>query len=175
MKRIRIVILMMCMLVFACASFGQYHKIGKATHYGKRWHGRKTSSGELLHNDSLTCAHRTLPFGTILKVRDLSNDKVVYVKVNDRGPFSRAIIDLSYAAANSIGLETKGVSDVGIEVVSDANGVPLSRDEAFYVQLENPADGDKIGPYDSFADAAAMHEAMLSAHPEARVVLDRKK
>ena len=53
--------------------------------------------------------------------------------------------------------------------------MPLSRDEAFYVQLENPADGDKIGPYDSFADAAAMHEAMLSAHPEARVVLDRKK
>ena len=103
---------MMCMLVFACASFGQYHKIGKATHYGKRWHGRKTSSGELLHNDSLTCAHRTLPFGTILKVRDLSNDKVVYVKVNDRGPFSRAIIDLSYAAAKQLGIVSRGVARV---------------------------------------------------------------
>jgi len=117
MKRIRIVILMMCMLVFACASFGQYHKIGKATHYGKRWHGRKTSSGELLHNDSLTCAHRTLPFGTILKVRDLSNDKVVYVKVNDRGPFSRAIIDLSYAAAKQLGIVSRGVTRVELTQV----------------------------------------------------------
>ena len=117
MKRIRIVILMMCMLVFACASFGQYHKIGKATHYGKRWHGRKTSSGELLHNDSLTCAHRTLPFGTILKVRDLSNDKVVYVKVNDRGPFSRAIIDLSYAAAKQLGMVSRGVARVELTQV----------------------------------------------------------
>ena len=125
---------------------------------------------------TFTAAHRTLPIGTVVRVSDQYNGKSVMVCVTDRGPFVHGrIIDLSYAAANSTGLETKGVSDVGIEVVSDANGVPLSRDEAFYVQLENPADGDKIGPYDSFADAAAMHEAMLSAHPEARVVLDRKK
>lgn len=117
MKRIRIVILMMCMLLSTGATYAQYHKIGKATHYGKRWHGRKTSSGEILHNDSLTCAHRTLPFGTILKVRDLSNDKVVYVRVNDRGPFSRAIIDLSYAAAKKLNMVSRGVARVELTQV----------------------------------------------------------
>ena len=149
---------------------------GKASWYGRDFDARPTASGLPYDMYTFTGAHRTLPIGTVVRVSDQYNGKSVMVCVTDRGPFVHGrIIDLSYAAANSIGLETKGVSDVGIEVVSDANGVPLSRDEAFYVQLENPADGDKIGPYDSFADAAAMHEAMLSAHPEARVVLDRKK
>lgn len=150
---------------------------GKASWYGREFNARPTASGLPYDMYTFTAAHRTLPIGTVVRVSDQYNGKSVMVCVTDRGPFVHGrIIDLSYAAATSIGLGTKGVSDVGIEVVSDARGVPLSRDEAFYVQLESTLDdGDKIGPYDSFADAAAMHEAMLSAHPEAKVILDRKK
>lgn len=91
---------------------------GKATYYSKRATGARTSSGERLHHDSLTCAHRTYPFGTLLKVTNLSNDKQVIVKVNDRGPFTRGrIIDLSYGAAEELDFIRKGVTDVLVEEV----------------------------------------------------------
>ena len=64
-------------------------KQGNATYYGNRWHGRRTSSGEVYHRDSLTCAHRTLPFGTTLLVKNKRNGKEVVVKVTDRGPFRK--------------------------------------------------------------------------------------
>ncbi|MBF0965366.1 MAG: septal ring lytic transglycosylase RlpA family protein, partial [Alloprevotella sp.] len=73
---------------------------GKATFYSKRATGARTASGERLHHDSLTCAHRTYPFGTLLKVTNLNNGNTVVVRVTDRGPFAKGrIIDLSYAAA----------------------------------------------------------------------------
>ena len=78
---------------------------GIASYYGKRATGRKTSSGERLHHDSLTCAHRTHPFGTWLKVVNPHNGQQVVVKVNDRGPFGRGrIIDLSWSAARQLGI-----------------------------------------------------------------------
>ena len=84
-----------------------------------------TASGERLHRDSFTCAHRTLPFGTILKVRATNSDKEVYVKVTDRGPFARGrIIDLSYAAAKELGIISKGVVSVEISQCADMAQVP---------------------------------------------------
>lgn len=95
----------------------QTHR-GKASYYSKRATGARTASGERLHHDSLTCAHKTYPFGTILKVTNLSNDRVVYVKVTDRGPFSRGrIIDLSYGAARELGMLAQGVGMVEVERV----------------------------------------------------------
>lgn len=92
---------------------------GNATYYGHKFHGRRTSDGSRYHRDSLTCAHRTLPFGTFVKVRNLKNNKEVVVKVTDRGPFRRgAIIDLSYAAAEEIGMVSSGVQPVEIAQVS---------------------------------------------------------
>ena len=83
---------------------------GKASYYSKRATGAKTSSGTLLHNDSLVCAHRTHPFGTKLLVRNLTNDKEVIVTVVDRGPYKKGrIIDLTYAAAEQLGMISKGV------------------------------------------------------------------
>ena len=80
-------------------------------------HGRLTSSGERLHHDSLTCAHRTHKFGTLLKVTNPANDSVVIVKVNDRGPFGRGrIIDLSWGAARQIGILRQGIAPVVVEV-----------------------------------------------------------
>lgn len=84
---------------------------GNATYYGNRWHGRRTSSGEIYHKDSLTCAHRTLPFGTLLRVTNPKNGKDVVVKVTDRGPFRKnAVIDLSMAAAKEIDMVRDGIA-----------------------------------------------------------------
>ncbi len=87
---------------------------GKASWYGKKFHGRKTSSGEKYNMHASTAAHRKLPFGTILKVTNTSNNKSTLVRINDRGPFVKnRIIDLSYKAANEI--EGFGVPTLKIE------------------------------------------------------------
>ena len=91
---------------------------GKASYYAKKFEGRRTASGERLHGDSLTCAHRTFPFGTMLRVTNLTNKKVVIVRVTDRGPFARGrIIDLSWRAAKLIGMITQGIAPVKVEVI----------------------------------------------------------
>lgn len=89
---------------------------GKASYYAKRITGALTASGERLHHDSMTCAHRTYPFGTRLKVTNLTNGKTVIVRVNDRGPYSKGrIIDLSWGAAKKIDMLTKGIVMVTVE------------------------------------------------------------
>lgn len=91
---------------------------GIASYYGNQFHGRRTSSGEIYHRDSLTCAHRTLPFGTLLKVRNTKNGREVVVKVTDRGPFRRGgVVDLSMAAAKEIGMVSSGIVRVEVEQV----------------------------------------------------------
>lgn len=99
---------------------------GKATYYSNRFHGRKTASGNIYHKDSLTCAHKTYPFGTKLEVYNPANDKFVVVKVTDRGPFTRnKIIDLSYAAAKQLGIVRKGVASVEIKEWRENRFEPL--------------------------------------------------
>ena len=91
---------------------------GKASYYARKFEGRKTASGERLHADSLTCAHRTYPFGTMLRVTNLSNQKIVIVRVTDRGPFARGrIIDLSWRAAKMLGMLSQGIAPVKVEVI----------------------------------------------------------
>ncbi len=90
---------------------------GIASYYGKRATGRMTSSGERLHHDSLTCAHKRHPFGTLLRVYNPHNKRVVVVKVNDRGPFGRGrIIDLSWSAARELGILRRGIAPVEVTV-----------------------------------------------------------
>ena len=89
---------------------------GKASFYAKKLTGRMTASGELLHHDSLTCAHRTYPFGTLLKVTNPANGQSVIVRVTDRGPYVRGrIIDLSVRAAREIGIIAQGIAPVVVE------------------------------------------------------------
>lgn len=104
---------------------------GRASYYSKRATGSRTASGERLHHDSLTCAHRSYPFGTMLKVTNLLNDKSVVVRVTDRGPFGRGrVIDLSWAAAQEIGMLAQGIASVKVEVVGEG-GVPFKPKEEF--------------------------------------------
>ena len=100
--------------------FAQEPQKGKASYYSKRATGSRTSSGERLHHDSLTCAHRTHPFGTMLKVTNVQNGKSVVVKVIDRGPYGRGrIIDLSWGAAKELGILSQGVAMVTVELAED--------------------------------------------------------
>lgn len=91
---------------------------GVASFYSDKFNGRRTANGEIFHNKKLTAAHRTLPFGTYVKVTALWNGRSVVVKINDRGPFIKGrVIDLSKAAAAKLHLIGKGVGKVDIEVV----------------------------------------------------------
>src|SRR5690606_7763817 len=84
--------------------------------YGPRFHGRKTASGERFDQHELTAAHRSLPFGTRVKVTNLKNGRSVVVRINDRGPYAKGrLIDLSRAAANQTGMLKSGVAQVRIE------------------------------------------------------------
>ncbi|MFD1008756.1 MULTISPECIES: septal ring lytic transglycosylase RlpA family protein [Oceanisphaera] len=89
---------------------------GKASYYGARHHGRKTASGEPFNKNALTAAHRTLPFGTRVRVTNLNNQQSIVVRINDRGPYAKGrIIDLSEQAAREINMIRAGVAKVKVE------------------------------------------------------------
>jgi len=91
---------------------------GIASYYAKKFEGRKCSSGDIFRNDSLTAAHKTLKFGTYVKVTNLKNDSVVVVRINDRLPkTSRRKIDLTRAAAKKLNFIAQGLTKVNIEVL----------------------------------------------------------
>lgn len=86
---------------------------GRASWYGLGFHGRRTASGDIFDMHGLTAAHRTLPFGTRLRVRSVATGKEVVVRVTDRGPFAhQRIIDLSLGAARALGVQHRGVTEV---------------------------------------------------------------
>lgn len=95
---------------------------GTASHYGGGFNGRPTASGEIYSDKKLTAAHKTLPLGTVLKVTNLHNNKSVYVKINDRGPYIKGrILDLSTKAADLLGYRNKGTTKVKYEVITEEN------------------------------------------------------
>ncbi|NDF60780.1 MAG: septal ring lytic transglycosylase RlpA family protein [Crocinitomicaceae bacterium] len=93
-------------------------EVGQASYYADHFHGRKTSSGEYFNQNLLTAAHKTLKFGTIVKVTNLSNDSIVYLKINDRlGRSSHRAIDVTTSAAKKLNFLRKGVAKVTIEKI----------------------------------------------------------
>ncbi len=97
-----------------------WFQIGKATWYGRDFQGKPTATGEAFDMNALTCAHRTLPLGSWLRVTNLRNHRFTFVRVNDRGPYTAgAIVDLSYAAARRVGMF--GKAQVRVEQVSPSD------------------------------------------------------
>ena len=93
---------------------------GKATYYANAFQGRKTSSGEIFNQKLLTGAHKSLPFGTLVQVRNVVNDSIIVVKINDRLPQrSSCIIDLSYSAAQQLNFVRQGIARVELTTVND--------------------------------------------------------
>lgn len=100
-----------------------FRQRGLASWYGRKFHGRPTSSGEIYNMHAMTAAHKTLPMGTFVRVHNLDNDRSVQVRINDRGPFVRGrIIDLSFAGAKQLGLVGPGTARV--EVVALGKSSP---------------------------------------------------
>lgn len=109
-------------------SYSEFMEEGTASWYGPGFHGRKTANGERFDTQELTCAHKSLPFNTILKVTNLENGRYTIVRVNDRGPYVRGrIIDLSNAAKNEIGMG--GLAKVRIETYEPVNSTNLIENE----------------------------------------------
>ncbi len=98
---------------------GRFHETGMASWYGGKFQGRKTASGELFDSRRLTAAHRTLPFGSVVQVHSHSTGKTIELSINDRGPQDTSrVIDLSYAAAQALGIVSKGTDIVDIELTN---------------------------------------------------------
>lgn len=105
-----------CLLIFLSSCAATITETGKASYYADKFNGRKTANGEVFRNRKKTAAHKTLPFGTIVKVTNLRNGRSVKVRINDRGPFvAGRHIDLSKKAARKIGMVKEGVGQVKLE------------------------------------------------------------
>ena len=121
---------------YPMTSLKPYTATGYATWYGKKYHGNKTSIGEVYDMYEMTAAHKTLPLPCYVKVTNLKNDKTVIVRVNDRGPFVKdRIIDLSYAAANRLEIIEKGSELVKVELIDLDKKVKVSKiNKQIYIQ-----------------------------------------
>lgn len=144
---------LLVLLIPACAPTAKLTAVqeGTASWYGPGFHGRKTASGETYNQNDFTAAHRTLPLGTVVVVRNLKNGRSAKVKVNDRGPYvDGRIIDLSKAAAQKLGMIETGTARVKIYVPVNAPAAVRSRDPN-----REPEYTVQLGSFSSKADAEA--------------------
>lgn len=122
-----------------------FRERGVASWYGKKFHGRKTSSGEIYDMYRLTAAHKHLPLPTSVKVTNLENGRSIVVRVNDRGPFhDNRVLDVSYAAAQKLGMVEKGTAFVSIEalgtgssevITASVDPIPAKGELSLYIQI----------------------------------------
>ena len=135
-------------------------ELGMASWYGHPYHGRQAADGEIYDMETMVAAHRTLPFQTIVRVRNAGNDKTVDVRIIDRGPFVQGrIIDLSHLAAQQIGLIGPGVAQVEVTVLSS----PAGAGPAFYAV--------QAGAFREKANAERMERTMTAEYGAAKAVL----
>ncbi len=141
--------LSMALLQIGCISFrppearNSKFQVGTASWYGKKFHGRKTASGEVYNMYKLTAAHRYAPLGSFAIVKNLKNGRQVKVRINDRGPFVKGrIIDLSYAAAKRISMTATGTAKVRVSFLSDYNPVSELNLARYYIQVAAFEDRD---------------------------------
>ena len=134
MKRLSIFTFSFFLFLFLTSPLSalEVYKTGvTASYYAEDFHGKRTSNGERFNMNDFTCAHKSLPFGTILKVTNLANGKTCEVRVNDRGPFvASREIDLSKAAAIKLGMIGSGTTKVKLEIVKKGPNTKLSQQTA---------------------------------------------
>ena len=100
------------------AFYGPYYEVGIASWYGPGFHGNLTANGETYDMHGVSAAHKTLPFGTVVRVIELDTRRSIVVRINDRGPFVEGrIIDLSKGAAEELGIVDKGITKIGLRIV----------------------------------------------------------
>ncbi|WP_435103926.1 septal ring lytic transglycosylase RlpA family protein [Arhodomonas sp. AD133] len=154
---------------------------GVASWYGRKFHGKRTSSGEPYDMYAMTAAHKRLPLPSWVEVKNLDNGRTAVVKVNDRGPFAKGrIIDLSYAAASKLGVVSAGTAPVAIRVVDpeghDTTRKPPSRQpDAEPAEPEVPGTVDyfvQVGAFSSPDNARRMASSLRDASVSAPIRID---
>lgn len=150
------------------ASADGFIQYGKASWYGKDFHGRKTANGERYDMYGMTAAHKNLPFGTMLRVTNLTNNKTVVVRVNDRGPFVKGrVIDVTHTAARKLGMLGPGVVRVKIETIGGSGGRITANKRSFsgtyYVQ---------VGSFGSKKNAQLLRQKVMQAGRSCRLFRD---
>lgn len=124
---ISILLLQGCASMHADASTNHYQAQGTASWYGKKFHKKRTASGERFDMNKMTAAHRTLPLSSYALVTNLKNGRQVAVKINDRGPFvHHRLIDLSYAAAKRLGFAGQGTAKVSVKRITAHEAAKLA-------------------------------------------------
>ncbi|HEX8060855.1 MAG TPA: septal ring lytic transglycosylase RlpA family protein [Cyclobacteriaceae bacterium] len=174
MKKIFVIVF----LLMGAASYAQT-QTGKASFYADKFDGAPTASGEKYRHSKKTGAHKTLPFGTKVRVTNLENNKTVEVVINDRGPYvDGRIIDLSKSAAEELGFINKGIADVKLEVIDAGDGkgggqnVPIDRvvvdEKEFYdfeiKRLEPRGWGVQIGTYQELVNLMRLADNLKNSY-----------
>jgi rare lipoprotein A len=142
-----------------------YREHGLASYYGKGFHGRKAADGERFSQNEMTAAHRQLPLGTKVLVENRDTGEQVEVKITDRGPYAdpkRRIIDLSKAAADSVGLVEAGVAPVRVVVTEEAAQRKKSPDESLVYEVQ-------VGAFEDHDQAQAVLEQVRDLFPKAYI------
>lgn len=156
-----------------------YIKTGIASFYADKFEGRQTANGEIYYHAKKTAAHKTLPFGSVVKVTNLENNKFVVVRVNDRGPFiDNRIIDLSKSAAQDLGFVDTGLTKVRIELIASTEDLPdhhlkdekITKTEVYYklkVETVNPkGKGVQVASYNNDENVYRLAEMLTKKYNE---------
>ncbi len=150
-----------------------FRQRGIASWYGRDFHGKKTSNGEIYNMYAMTAAHKTLPLGTSVSVRNLENKREVEVRVNDRGPFVRGrVIDLSYTAAKKLGIVNAGTAPVEIIALGMAPSAEgTDRGERLYVPVDY-SKGDftvQVGAFRDQKNALRLKQQLSQTYKNAHI------
>src|SRR6478609_5175159 len=166
------------LLVF-CGVLHAQVQTGKASFYADKFEGKMTASGEKYKHSKLTAAHKTLPFGTKVRVTNIANNETVEVIVNDRGPYvDGRVIDLSKSAAEKLGYVNKGLADVKVEVIDAGDGkgggqiIPIDKvsvdEKEFYdfeIERFQPSGfGVQIGTFQELVNLMRLSENLKSSY-----------
>ncbi len=144
-----------------------FRQTGTASWYGDKFHGKKTANGEIYDMHAETAAHKTLPLGTFVKVRNLENNRETVVRINDRGPFvSGRIIDLSYKAARAIDMVGNGTARVEIVAMAPSDGSRTASDTPDFDSGEFTV---QIGAFAEYARAKKLRQSLTQQHDHVSV------
>jgi rare lipoprotein A len=172
------ILLTFSLISFLSGAFAQ-EQTGKASFYADKFEGAPTASGEKYRHGKLTGAHKTLPFGTKVKVTNLANNQTVEVVINDRGPWvENRIIDLSKSAAEKLGFVNQGLADVKLEVVDPGDGKQsdpaktidhvMVEEKEFYdfeiARLKPRGFGVQIGTYQELVNLMRLSDNLKSSY-----------
>ncbi len=143
-----------------------YREVGIASWYGDPFHGKRTSSGETYDMHTISAAHKLLPLGTYVRVRNLSNNRILDMRINDRGPFvGGRIIDLSYAAANQLGVVSPGTAKVEVIALGMPSGNNYEPSDYF-----NGHFTVQVGAFSDINNARNLSQNLKQTYGHAQVV-----